>query len=188
MCSPCRIAVELQPGHFERSQDVAIKDVDGKRTGRPRGAKSSSKVLRDIRAAYRSLDKPESKLTTAGARLWAAMAREHPAQFLACLAKLEARAPNEVKRDREAKDPLLSGDGAKPPRRVRTMVVDAQHLVSRMTSDGAAKLSNFPRDAYVAGCQEDPTRDGIVLVIHSNTFPPVFDGEVIPEITAEYSR
>jgi hypothetical protein len=72
---------------------MALKDLDGRRTGRPQGPRTTSRVRRDIPWAYRNLDKVGAKPPSAGARLWADLARGHPARFLACVAKLEAPPP-----------------------------------------------------------------------------------------------
>ena len=69
---------------------MALQDLEGKRTGRPRGAKTTSPVRKDILWAYRNLDKPDAKPPSPGARMWADLARNEPSRFLAHLARIEA--------------------------------------------------------------------------------------------------
>jgi hypothetical protein len=69
---------------------MALKDLEGKRTGRPRGAKSTSRVRRDILWAYNHLDKPDAKPPSPGAKMWAKLARKEPVRFLAHVARNEA--------------------------------------------------------------------------------------------------
>src|SRR5262249_11515682 len=75
--------------YIGRGVTMGLKDVEGKRSGRPRGAKTSSRVKRDIMWAYRNLANPDAKPPSAGAMLWANLARQQPGHFLACLVQLE---------------------------------------------------------------------------------------------------
>jgi hypothetical protein len=96
-CS-CRLS---RPGHEKdagrgdhdgestiRRNNMALKDLIGKRTGRPLGSRTSSRVRRDILWAYNNLDKPDTKPPSPGAQMWAEMARREPDQFLACVARV----------------------------------------------------------------------------------------------------
>jgi len=175
---------------------MGLKDLEGKRTGRPPGARTTSRVKRDIVWAYRNLDRPDAKPPSPGARRWAEFARRKPDRFLAYVVRIETAGekPAERKedghtdgeRDRVGGATAKGSDG-KPPQKVRKVLVDAQHLLTRLTGDGTACVSNLPRDAYVVGYEADPSRDGILLTMHSEKFPPVSEGETIPEITAVYS-
>jgi hypothetical protein len=177
---------------------MGIKDLEGKRTGRPRGAKTTSRVRRDILWAYRNLGNPDAKPPSPGAKLWADLARQQPGQFLACLVRFETAEGQDLASEGEGAGPgremdgtggaTGNGWGGKPPQRVRKLFVDADHLITRLTSDGSAWVSNLPRGAYVVGGETDPSRDGIVFTIHSDTFPPVAEGEPIPEISPVFSR
>jgi hypothetical protein len=183
---------------------MSVEHLHGKRTGRPRGSKSTSPWRRDALWAYRHLGRPDAQPPSELAKLLLALGREQPDRLFACLALLDdpghpAEQPNrEAGGSAEADpttggrspDPQSSGNdlGGKPPQKVRKLFVDARHLLARLTGDGGAWVSNLPRGAYVVGCETDPGRDGIVLLIHSEAFPPVAEGEAIPELTAEYAR
>jgi len=74
---------------------MALKDLDGKRTGRPPGAKTASRVRRDILWAYNHLDKPDAKPPSPGALMWPECARKDPGLFLPCAATWAIRVPLE---------------------------------------------------------------------------------------------
>jgi hypothetical protein len=177
---------------------MGLKDLVGKRTGRPRGARTSPRVRRDILWAYRHLEDPEAKAPSPGARLWAEHARRQPGRFLACVLRVDTAGAREADDEGDGVGPGREPDGTggptgdslsgTPPHRIRKVFVSAQHFLWRLTGDGAAWVSNLPRDAYVVGCEKDPSRDGIVLTLHSDEFPPVAAGEAIPELTALYAR
>jgi hypothetical protein len=66
--------------------------------------------------------------------------------------------------------------------------MDFNHVLLRLTMDGIAFVSNLPRGAQIVGCKADASRDGALFFIHSDSYPPVPEGEAIPELTPEYSR
>jgi hypothetical protein len=175
---------------------MALEHLNGRRTGRPRGAKTRSRALRDIRWAYNHLGKPDAKPPSPGAKLWADLALSGPARFLTCVANLEAAGESKGQGpgERQAPEPggpeapTGNGSSAKPPLRIRKLFLDAQHLLLRLTGDGTAWVSNLPRGAYIVGAQADPSREGIVFTLYAETFPPVTAGNAIPELTAEFSR
>jgi ribosomal protein L7/L12 len=68
---------------------MGTQHLDGKRTGRPPGARSRLPWIRDLRWAYRNLDKPDPQPPTAFAGLLLAMGREHPERLVPCLAIMD---------------------------------------------------------------------------------------------------
>jgi hypothetical protein len=127
--------------------------------------------------------------------MWAEHARTEPSHFLACVLRVETAggldADSEDRLGRKPDGtggPAANGCGGKPPQKVKSLFVDGSHLLMRLTGDGTAWISNLPRDAEVVDCKPDPSRDGIVLTIYSESFRPIPEGEVIPELAAEYSR
>jgi hypothetical protein len=173
---------------------MAIEHLVGKRSGRPPGARSRSRVKRDLNWAYRHLDKPESVPPSAGAKRWSELARSHPEVFLACVAMFDT-AGGQPTVDANGKlphvepnwigEPPGNGSGRKPLRRLRKIFICSAQLLSRLTSDGCARISGFPRDASVVGCDTDPARDGMILILYSDSFSPVADDVPIPELTLE---
>jgi len=67
---------------------MALKDLEGKRTGCPPGARTSSRVRRDILWAYNHLDKADAKPPSPGAVMWAECARKDPGRFLTGFCRL----------------------------------------------------------------------------------------------------
>lgn len=175
---------------------MGLKDLEGKRTGRPRGAKTTSRVRRDILWAYRNLDNPDAKPPSPGAKMWAEHARKQPAHFLGCVVRVETAGDQEADSEGEGGlpdgvpngtgEPSGKGLAGKAPQRLRKLLIGAQHLLGRLTRDGGSKVANLPRDAYVVGCESDSSRDGIYLIIYSATFPPVEEGQAIPELPGEF--
>jgi hypothetical protein len=181
---------------------MALKDLDGRRTGRPKGSKTTSRVRRDILWAYRNLDKPDAKPPSAGAQLWAALAREQPARFLACVAKLEARAPDAGQRDGAAHGPAGRATGAAAawpnggpvngagwPLRVQRLFVPEQRLTQGLVGEHWLRITNLPADCMrIVASEGDPARRGVWLTIASELFEPVSAGQPIPEFRAEWLR
>ena len=167
---------------------MSLEHLQGKRTGRPRGAKSASPWRRDAIWAYRNLGRPDAQPPTALAGLLAALGREHPDRLAACLFLMEAPGDQAEPRKGETSEPQPNGSDSagNPPRRVRNLFVDTPYLVRRLTGDGTAIISNFPEDPDVVACAVDPSRGGIVLTLHSPMFPIVAEGESVFEMTAEY--
>jgi hypothetical protein len=70
---------------------VGLEHLEKKRTGRPKGSKTSPAWVRALRWAERNLGKPDAEAQAPSelARYLLALGREHPDRFLACLALLE---------------------------------------------------------------------------------------------------
>ncbi len=65
------------------------------------------------------------------------------------------------------------------------MFVPGRLLLAHLKGyNGASWIKNLPQDVRIGGGNTEPSRDGVIFTIHSGTFPPVDDGEVIPELTA----
>jgi hypothetical protein len=162
---------------------MAIKDLEGKRIGRRRGSRSRPPWERDLRWAYKNLGKPDAEPPSDLARSLRELGREHPDKFYSLLQAPAANEPNGIRSGNNG-----AASDSKLPQRVRRISIDARHLMSRLTKDGSAVVSNLPRDAYIVACEEESARDELVLTIYSDSFPPVEAGAVIPEIALEYRR
>src|SRR6266478_6210995 len=75
-----------------RISTLAIKDLEGKRTGRRPGSKSRPWV-RDLKWACKNLDRPDAKPPSALAGRLVVLGREQPDRLVALLAALEAQMP-----------------------------------------------------------------------------------------------
>jgi hypothetical protein len=84
---------------------MSTEHLQGKRTGRPRGAKSRLPVRRDAWWAYRNLAKPDAVPPSALAARLLALGREHPDRLALCLAKLDALAREAARRERKTASP-----------------------------------------------------------------------------------
>jgi hypothetical protein len=158
---------------------MGLKDLDGKRTGRPQGAKTTSRVKRDILWAYRHLDKPDAKPPSPGAKWWAEYARRQPDKFLDRVLRVsvwEEKPRGSTGRKAEG----LRCD--ERPSRVMRMFVPWPHLLAHFTGkrDGFW-LRNLPPDTRPVSCVLDRARSGVKFLIRSETFPEVAEGEPIPE-------
>jgi hypothetical protein len=177
---------------------MGVEHLEGRRTGRPRGSKTTSRVRRDMMWAYHHLDDADVKPPSAGAKMWSDLARSQPGNFLSCLVSLETGTESKANSTGSLAEPNRKGDTAevqtvaprnrKLPKRVRSFFMDFNHVLLRLTMDGIAVVSNLPRGAHIVGCKADPSRDGALFLVHSDSYPPVPAGEAIPELTPEYSR
>jgi hypothetical protein len=165
---------------------MGVEHLDGKRTGRPRGAKSRPWV-RELLWAYRNLGNPDAEPSSALAGRLLALGREHPDRFFACLMQLKPHATPDTAPPGEQPH---NGNAAarKLPPRVRKLVVEGQYLLTRLTGDGSAYLSGIPHGAAIVDCAPDPEGNGVVFILHSGTFPPVLEGVAIPRLKVEYTR
>lgn len=182
---------------------MGLKDLEGKRTGRPRGSKSTPAWVRDLRWTSRNLGNPDAEPPSELARCLLALGREHSDRFLACLAILDGLGPKADQRDREASDrterqsnpaegladrreqngnraPRTSGQ----PLRLRRVSLAEQDVVFLL----ARYRANLPHDCKVVGCAVDPVRGGVVFTLTSETFPPVTEGEPVPELLPRFAR
>jgi hypothetical protein len=149
---------------------MAFQDLEGKRTGRPRGAKTSSRVWRDLMWVYRHLN-TDAKPPSPGARLWLELARNNPGEFLRCVLEADRKA------SRQTRETLRAA------RRVRKLFVPWNHLVHYLVGGRAPTISNLPTCFGCLSAAYDPVRQGLVFTIESGTFSPAPVGEEIPEFS-----
>ena len=67
---------------------MGLQHLEGKRTGRPRGSKTSPPLDRDVRWAYRNLGTSDAVPPSPLAGALLTLGREYPDRFAACLAAL----------------------------------------------------------------------------------------------------
>lgn len=178
------------PGTLERTDEMGIEHLEGKRTGRPRGSKSSP-WLRDARWAYRNLDNQDAKPPSALSGRLLQLGRKHPDRFAACLARLEAQAIRLEKESHWAQDSSkigTNGDILEPqslPRRVKKITIPERKLFSYLREKEEMWLYSPPADIHVVSCETDPSQRAITLILESVTFPEVAEGEEVPELEEE---
>jgi len=154
------------------------------RPGRRPGSKTSSRVKRDIIWAYRNLDKPDARPPSAGAKMWAQLARTQPAHFLDCVLRVDTAGEPRAVGEAHGAGGTASDS---PTRRLKTIAVRETCLFDFL-SEGWPNYNNVinpPPDAHVVGCEADTSQRRIGLIISSATFPEVAEGEEIPELERE---
>jgi hypothetical protein len=155
--------------------------LEGRRTGRPPGSKSTPPWVRDARWAYKHLGEPDAVPPSALAGLLVALGREHPERLLACLAIVEARGskpsgpvgdkPQEGAVPPAAAQPdgngtataLKAGGG---PRRVKTLFIPQDHLAAHFHGNRRLPwVPDLPYGSRVVACDVDAERGGVVFII-----------------------
>jgi hypothetical protein len=160
---------------------MALEDLNGKRTGRPRGAKTSSRVRRDLMWVYRNLH-TNAKPRSPGERLWLELARTNPGEFLRCVLGADRRASRAATSQSADSKEVLSA-----ARRVRKLFVPWQHVVQYLAGGRAPTVSNLPGGFSCLSAAYDPVRQGLVLTIESGTFSPAPAGQEIPEFSSLFA-
>ena len=156
---------------------MTVAHLQGKRSGRPRGSRSSSPLRRDLLWVARNLGKDRVPPSD-GAKFWAEIARNEPEKFVAALAALDAARP---RGDERQTGNLLAHAGRNLMKlflpNIALMQVFRQH--SRRFA---------PLDGKVGECVLVPARGGVLLTVSSSEFDPVPEGEPIPELQPMYAR
>ena len=157
---------------------MGIEHLLGKRTGRPRGTKSTPAGLRDARWVNRNLGREGVIPPTPLAERLLALAREAPDRFAVCLATMEADHRNRG----SIGLPVSGTDTAEGacPLRVKSVFVSWETL--RPTILGPRGL--FPGDARLLRCVPE-TRSGMVgvlFIVGSQAYSPVPSDKPIPEL------
>jgi len=170
---------------------MGLKDLEGKRTGRPPGARTTSRVRRDIMWAYKNLENPDAKPPSPGAKMWAKHAREQPAHFLACVAMVDAAGQQDGEGDGGADGEPAQTDEPRVmhghrSQRIKRLFVPWKHLHLCLTGGRLDWIWNIPRDSELVSGAVVPERGGVVLTIHSYEFPYVAEGAPIPEPQSVY--
>jgi hypothetical protein len=176
---------------------MGVEHLQGKRTGRPRGSKSTPHWVRALRWAERNLDNPAATPPSPLAAKLLGLGREQPDKFLACLALRDAReqtpAPVPGAAAPDERTAKLGGD---QPRRVKMLVIPMAHLVMQLHGDGPIPwVRNLPRDVQLWGFAVKtvgtdwrgwPER-ALRITLYSPSFPEVAPGAPIPELVPEFS-
>ena len=72
--------------------------------------------------------------------------------------------------------------------RLKKLFVPSLHFRVRLLMQRGPWLARrLPVDFCIVGCEVDRARDGIMLTLHSDEFPEVLEGQLIPEITPDYN-
>jgi hypothetical protein len=142
--------------------------------------------------AYRNLDNPDAKPPSAYAKLLRDQAREHPDRLFACLILLDAPAKAE-ERTGSPQGAQVNGVGRLAaggldhgqPRRLKTVTLQESRLLSSLGEEAGMWVHKLPHDAHVVGCEADPGQRVIRIIMYSEDFPVVEEGQPIPELDRE---
>jgi hypothetical protein len=181
---------------------MSLVHLEGKRTGRRPGSRNSSRWKRDLLWAWKNLGNPDAEPPSPLAGLLLAMGRSDPANFLFCLSllevqtlKLEVEAPKAEEQKPVSNDTAPNvlapkADGFRnngQPRRLKRVRVREDSILSsaRMGNPNCQYFLNVPNDAHIVACEADIPHRELHVVITSEKFPEVAEGEPIPEVELE---
>jgi hypothetical protein len=167
---------------------MTLKDLNGKRTGRPPGSKTTSRVKRDIMWVYRNLEKSDAAPPSPGARMWAEQARKDPGHFLSCVVRVETGVENKEEGERPGREATRSLTG-KGTIRIRKLFVPEGRLVACLEGESALRISNLPSDCMkIEASEVDQARGGVVFTVFSELFSEVAEGKPIPDLEPEWTH
>jgi hypothetical protein len=156
---------------------MPLEHLQGKRTGRPRGSKSSSPLKRDLRWACRNLGK-DVEPPTAGAKFWADMARNEPEKFVKAVAELDA-ANRRLADKNPRSEPQPGIPVARAGQRRKSVFLTETEIHATVNAFCTAKL---PAGARLVGCAMVPERGGCLFTVFSKSFDQLAEGIPIPEL------
>src|SRR5262245_24398035 len=70
--------------------------------------------------------------------------------------------------------------------RVKTLFVPEQDLRQSLTGVYHPRVTNLPKEFAIVAVERDPNRKGFVLILYSEAFPEVREGEATPQFKPEY--
>jgi len=157
---------------------MSVAHLQHKRTGRPRGSKSSSPLKRDLMWAYRNLGK-DVEPPTDGARYWAKMASEQPEKFVAAMKVLDET----IRRSRD--EPQNGKPVARAGQRLKTVVLTEKELLKILMS---RRGWDVPADGKLVGYALNQARGEVLFTIGSAEFQPLEEEQVVPELGPRFTR
>jgi hypothetical protein len=151
---------------------MGVEHLQGMRTGRPKGSKTSPAWVRALGWAERNLDNTDAVPPSALSGRLLAFGREQPDKFLACLARRDAWTASRCQ-----------------PRRVKVLNAPLRQLAMCLANGGPLQcLRDVPGGFAVVGCTVetamiyDTPQWVLQLMIESEAFPEVQAGEPIPKL------
>jgi hypothetical protein len=152
---------------------MSIDHLAGKRTGRPRGSKSTLSLKRDLLWVARHLGKEGAQPPTDGAKFWLMVARERPDKFILAITAMEA-----------ASQLAVCG----PPIDFVGQPVKAIHLDHQQVLRALRTCRPYMPDygiEVVGVCFAIAPR-GVVVIVKHSSFARLEEGQNIPEIPRPY--
>jgi hypothetical protein len=139
----------------------SVAHLEGKRTGRPKGSKTTPPWVRDALWAYRNLDKPDLKPPSLLAGLLLAMGREHPDRLVLLLDALDRGMEERGCKDGEGPEP----SGVAPSRYSVRLdgVSEQEHLVPAIRAIMDAARLEWGEAAGAVNCPPRIIARGLTL-------------------------
>jgi hypothetical protein len=156
---------------------MPLDHLQGKRTGRPRGSKSSSPLKRDLLWACRNLGN-DVEPPTLGAKYWSEMARNEPDKFVKAVAELDA-ANRRSGEKTPPSEPQPGNPVARAGQRRKTVFLTETEI---HTAISAFCKVNLPVGARLVGCVMTQERGGFLFTVYSKSFDQLAEGVPIPEL------
>ena len=167
---------------------MSLAHLEGKRTGRRPGSKSTPPWIRDARWAYRNLGRPGAEPPSPFAAALVALAREHPDRFLDCMLKADfvtKRVDYEID-DEPPGD--SAGSAITLPDRLASVWLTATELICYLTGHNPRWTVKLPEKFELVALKLDPARLGVFLIFRSPSFALVGVDQKIPEMKVEASN
>lgn len=168
---------------------MGVQHLDGRRTGRPRGTRSTPQWQRDMLWVARHLG-TDTVPPSPGARLWSSFATAHPDRFIACIIQLgtqEAKTgsrssdrPEAAQAENRSAGVTGATNIAKPRRQHKTLTLKKDRFQNMLLHQRAS----VPSDSKVVSVVEQG--DKVIITLFSETFPLVPDGQAVPELAPKY--
>jgi hypothetical protein len=159
---------------------MSVAHLAGKRTGRPKGVKSTPPWKRDALWAYRHFDDADAVPPSEFARRLRDEGRERPASLLAALVQLDGQSG----RENAAGPEVLAGDA--PARGVMRFSVPVAGLVNwAMGHPEPLWLSRLPEGCDFKSFVLNRARRRIVVTLRHTSFPAVPPDHPVPVVECE---
>lgn len=156
--------------------------LQGKRSGRPRGSKSSSPVKRDLAWASRNLGKDDVVPPTPGALFWLNLARHDPARFVDAVVAMDAATKRSGEQNRRS-EPQPSNPVARAGQRRKTIFLTEKEVCAAFNTFSGTKL---PAGARLVGCEM--VEGGFNFTVFSKTFERLAEGQPFPELRPKFAK
>jgi hypothetical protein len=159
---------------------MSVAHLEGRRTGRPRGSRSTPPWKRDALWAYRHHDDRDAVPPSEFARRLREQAWERPDLLLAALALLDGQPSREEVGGAEIRTADEPTDGV-----MRLSVSMAGLVAWAQGHPEPLWMSRLPEGCDVAGVVLNRARRRIVLTFRHNSFPAVPGGQPVAVVECE---
>lgn len=157
---------------------MALKHLDGNRTGRPPGSKNRPPWVRAALWAFKHLDDEDAVPPSPLARRLLELGREHPDKLLAVLLKIDG-ARSSPKADSA---PRVSKKTEAPSRRLRKVSLSGSRLFETLGLE-LSRVPRLPPYVEIVGIAVSTRGAPTTLTLRSPMFEEVPEDQPIPEVS-----